>query len=166
MKCKELQAMLIHKKWEFISTDIPGERVMPKKGYQGPHIITLNRITMYYNYDPSGDGAEHRKYEIILRKYILTMSYKKLMEIEEERKTIVSAMDNIAEIPLYAARKCKNQKCDEYVGYTHASQDAYSILCSFQEIDSNWDITHNAQDGIITCPKCLEIMVLNNMGVK
>jgi hypothetical protein len=164
MKCKELQAMLIHNKWEFILTDIPGERVMPKKGYKGPHIITPTKLTMYYNYDPNGDGSDHKKYKTMLMKYILTMSYKKLKLLDEERNTIVNALDNIAEIPLYAVRKCKSKKCDKCVGYTHASQDGYSIFCSSQKIDSNWDITHNAQDGLITCPKCLEIMVLNKIG--
>jgi hypothetical protein len=164
MICKELQAMLIQNKWEFISTDVPGERVMPKKGYKGPHIITPNRITMYYNYDPNGDGSEHRKYVTILMKHLLEMSYKKLTELDKERKVIVSALQKIVEIPQYTAKKCRSQKCDVCPpGHIHASQDAYSILCMEKKMDSNWCIKSDNYDGIITCPKCMEIMVQRKM---
>jgi hypothetical protein len=92
------------------------------------------------------------------------MSYKKLSDLNEERNIIVNALDNIAEIPLYSVRKCRSNKSDVSTGHTHASQDAYSILCMEKKMDSNWCIISDNYDGIITCPKCIEIMVQRRMG--
>jgi hypothetical protein len=166
MICKKLQADLINNAWEITSEDMPKERIMPKKGYHGPNIITPSKLNIYYTYDPNGDGSEHKKYETILMKHILEMSYKKLRALEEEKKTIFSVLQKMAEIPQYTVKKCRSKKCDVCLGYAHASQDIYSVFCMDQKMDSNWCIISTDYDGIVTCPKCLEIMVQNKMEAK
>ena len=57
---------------------------------------------------------------------------------------------------LYTVSRCR--KDDTLFGLAHGSDDGNITVCG-QTINENWFITHNTFDGVITCKKCLAIMM-------
>lgn len=63
----------------------------------------------------------------------------------------------LSEKTLYTARRMRGN--GKLYGSFHGSVEGEATVCG-EKLDSNWSITDNVFEGVITCKECLEIMAV------